>query len=190
MSLEDLLAEVRGCRACAGKLPGEPRPVLQASSTARLLIASQAPGTKVQQSGIPFSDRSGERLREWLGITADLFYDARRIAIIPMGFCYPGRAAGGDAPPRPECAPLWREPLLAQMPDLRSTLLVGAHAQAAALGPGRMLDRVRDFRRYLPRYFPLPHPSWRSQLWMKQNPWFEAEVLPNLRDHVRAILEL
>lgn len=187
--LEDLARSVRACRACAGLLPGEPRPVIQVSPSARLLVASQAPGSKVHASGVPFSDDSGARLREWMGVTDAQFYDERRIAILPVGFCYPGRAAGGDAPPRPECARLWRGDLVAAMPQVRLTLLVGSYAQADALGPGRMTERVRRFRDFLPHYFPLPHPSWRSRIWMRDNPWFEAEVLPELRAHVASALE-
>ena len=188
MTLEALLAEVRGCRACADALPLGPRPVVQISSTARILVASQAPGTKVHASGIPFDDASGDRLRDWMGVPAETFYDARRIAILPVGFCYPGRNGGGDAPPRRECAPLWRSRLLAQMPHLRLTLLVGTYAQTDALGPGRMTDRVRNFRKYLPHAFPLPHPSWRSQVWAGKNPWFETDVLPALRKEVQRVL--
>jgi uracil-DNA glycosylase len=187
-TLDALLKEVRACRACADVLPLGPRPVVQISATARILVASQAPGTKVHESGIPFADASGERLREWMGVSTDQFYDASRIAIVPMGLCYPGRARSGDAPPRPECAPLWRGRLLAQMPGLRMTLLVGSHALAGALGPGAMTDRVRSFRDHLPAMFPLPHPSWRSRHWAAHHPWFEAEVVPALRDAVRAAL--
>ncbi len=159
-----------------------PRPVVQMSATARVLISGQAPGTKVHESGVPFSDASGERLREWMGLSEDQFYDTSRVAILPMGMCYPGRLpAGGDAPPRPECAPLWRARLLSQMPGLRLTLLVGAYAQVYALGPGSMTERVRDFQTYLPKYFPLPHPSWRTRAWATKNPWFESDVLPELR---------
>ena len=184
-----LLAEVRECRACAPVLPLGPRPVLQASASARILIASQAPGTKAHHSGLPFRDASGNRLREWMRLSVDEFYDAHRVGIIPMGLCYPGRLpAGGDAPPRPECAPLWRDRLLAQLPNLRLTLLVGAHAQTAALGPGRMTARVMDYRAHLPAVFPLPHPSWRTRFWAEKNPWFEAEVLPALREAVQCAL--
>jgi len=188
MRLEALLAEVRACRTCADALPLGPRPVVQISSTARILVASQAPGTKVHASGVPFDDASGDRLRDWMGIPAESFYDGRRIAILPVGFCYPGRNGGGDAPPRRECAPLWRARLLARMPNLRLTLLVGTYAQVDALGPGRTTNRVRNFRDYLPHAFPLPHPSWRSRLWAQKNPWFEAEVLPQLRKEVRHAL--
>ena len=188
-TLDSLLDEVRACRACADVLPLGPRPVLQISATARILIASQAPGTKVHESGIPFSDASGDRLREWMGASADQFYDESKIAILPMGLCYPGRqSGGGDAPPRPECAPLWRGRLLAHMPDLRLTLLVGTHAQTDVLGPGKMTERVMSFRDYLPTIFPLPHPSWRSRHWAAKNPWFDADVLPLLRHAVQDAL--
>lgn len=183
-----LLTRIRACRVCADELPNEPRPVIQISRSARILIASQAPGSRVHQTGKPFSDPSGDRLRDWMGISADQFYDEQLIAIVPMGLCYPGRATGGDAPPRPECAPLWREQLLSQLPDLRLTLLVGTYAQRAALGTGRMVDRVRNFENYLPAYFPLPHPSWRSQIWMKNNPWFQVDALPCLRARLKEII--
>ena len=189
MTLDDLAAEVRACTACASVLPLGPRPILRVSTTATILIASQAPGTKVHVSGTPWTDASGVRLRTWLGMTPDEFYDPARVAILPMGLCYPGRLPqGGDCPPRPECAPLWRRRLLDAMPVLRLTLLVGSYAQADALGPGRMTDRVRDFRQYLPRYFPLPHPSWRTGVWEKNNPWFVSDVLPALRAEVRQVL--
>ena len=188
-TLNSLLDEVRACRACADVLPLGPRPVVQISATARILIASQAPGTKVHESGIPFSDASGDRLREWMGVSVDEFYDESKIAILPIGLCYPGRQpGGGDAPPRPECAPLWRGRLLAHMPDLRLTLLVGAHAQTDVLGPGKMTDRVMSFRDYLPTIFPLPHPSWRSRHWAAKNPWFDADVLPLLSHAVQDAL--
>jgi uracil-DNA glycosylase len=187
-SIDSLLADVRNCRACGDLLPLGPRPVLQMSPTARIMIASQAPGTKVHASGIPFSDPSGVRLREWMGITTDEFYDERCIAIVPMGLCYPGRSKSGDAPPRPECARLWRVRLLESMPALRLTLLVGSYAQNHVLGPGALTDRVRNFRAYLPTYFPLPHPSWRVAIWARKHPWFENEVLPGLRASIRQIL--
>nr|WP_167303580.1 uracil-DNA glycosylase family protein [Sphingobium vermicomposti] len=186
---EDLVASIRGCRACAHLLPVEPRPVIQVSPQARLLIASQAPGSKVHASGIPFSDPSGDRLRDWMGVTSKTFYDASRVAIVPVGFCYPGRARSGDAAPRPECARLWRKGLLTQMPRIKLTLLVGTYAQENALGAGRMTERVRRFREFLPKYFPLPHPSWRSRMWASANPWFELEVLPELRRRVQDVLE-
>ncbi len=185
-TIDSLLREIRACRTCADVLPMGPRPVVQMSATARVLIAGQAPGTKVHESGIPFSDSSGDRLREWLGMSGDQFYDGSAVAILPMGMCYPGRLiTGGDAPPRPECARLWRERLLSHMPALRLTLLVGNYAQVYALGPGTMTERVRGFSNYLPKYFPLPHPSWRTKSWVVKNPWFETEVLPALRLAVR-----
>ncbi len=188
-TLDSILSEVRACRACVDVLPLGARPVVQLSSTARILIASQAPGTKVHASGIPFSDSSGDRLREWTGLSPDQFYDADTVAIMPMGFCYPGRlSAGGDAPPRPECAPRWRAKLLEQMPTLRLTLLVGTYAQADVLGPGKMIERVMGFRDYQPSYFPLPHPSWRSRIWAAKNPWFEMDVVPALRLAVQQAL--
>lgn len=159
------------------------------SVTAPLLIASQAPGTKVHASGTPWTDESGKRLRTWLGMTPEDFYDGRRVAILPMGLCYPGRLPnGGDAPPRPGCAPLWRERLLGLMPQLRLTLLVGTYAQDYALGRGTMTDRVRAWRDHLPRYFPLPHPSWRTGFWETRNPWFQADVVPGLRAEVARVL--
>ena len=143
----------------------------------------------MHQSGIPFSDASGNRLRDWMGVSCDEFYDASRVAIVPMGLCYPGRVQdGGDAPPRPECAPLWRARLLAQMPDIRLTLLVGTHAQTHTLGAGKMIERVMGFREHLPAVFPLPHPSWRSRHWAASNPWFDTDVLPALRQAVRNAL--
>jgi len=188
-TFDSLLSDVRACTACIDVLPMGARPVIQLSPTARILIASQAPGTKVHRSGIPFSDPSGDQLREWMGLSAGQFYDARSIAIVPMGFCYPGRLpAGGDAPPRRECAPLWRAKLLEQMPALRLTLLIGTYAQVHVLGRGKMADRVMGFREYLPKHFPLPHPSWRSRVWATKNPWFEADVLPALRSAIREAL--
>ena len=164
--------------------------MFRASATARLLIVGQAPGTKVHETGIPWNDPSGDRLRLWLGMDRETFYDERSIAIVPMGLCYPGRLAnGGDAPPRPECAPLWRERLLALMPDIRLTLLIGTYALTHVLGRGAMTHRVRDFRAHLPRYFALPHPSWRTTAWERRNPWFAADVLPALRQEVAAALD-
>ena len=163
--------------------------MFQVSETARLLIIGQAPGTRVHETGIPFNDASGERLRGWMGIGRDVFYDAARIAIMPMGFCYPGRLPkGGDAPPRPECAPLWRARLLGMMPGLRLTLLVGSYAIADALGPGRMGARVARFRDLLPARCALPHPSWRTLAWERRNPWFATDLLPALRAELARVL--
>jgi uracil-DNA glycosylase len=188
-ALARLAAEIRACRACADHLPLGPRPVFRASATARLLIAGQAPGTKVHETGIPWNDPSGDRLRNWLRMDRETFYDDSRIAIVPMGFCYPGRLPnGGDAPPRPECAKLWRARLLALMPEIRLTLLVGSYALAHVLGRGAMTDHVRGFQVQLPHYFALPHPSWRTTAWERRNPWFAEEVLPALREEIARAL--
>ncbi|NHN90520.1 uracil-DNA glycosylase family protein [Acetobacter sicerae] len=188
-SLDELVARIRACTVCAQSLPLGPRPVLHVSPRARLLIASQAPGTKVHETGVSFNDASGDRLRQWLGMDRNTFYDTEKVALVPMGFCYPGRLPkGGDRPPRPECAPLWREQVLSELHDIQLTLLVGSYAQNYVLGPGRVSDRVAHFRDYLPRYFPLPHPSWRTGAWEKRNPWFGDEVLPTLRQEVARIL--
>jgi uracil-DNA glycosylase len=191
-SFEALLARARACRVCAKDLPLGPRPVLRLAESARLLIVGQAPGTKVHATGIPWNDPSGDRLRGWLALGRDAFYDAARIAILPTGLCYPGRLPrGGDAPPRPECAPLWHAPLRAHLRNLRLTLLVGSYAQAHDLGARRaatMTETVRRFADYLPEFFVLPHPSWRTLGWAKRNPWFEQEVIPELRRRVRAAL--
>ncbi len=187
-----LLAEIRACTICAPDLPLGPRPVLRASPTARIMIIGQAPGTKVHESGVPWDDASGNRLREWLGLDAETFYDEARIAIVPSGFCYPGRLErGGDLPPRPECAPRWHPPLLDAMPNIALTLLVGLYAQAYYLGKRRrktLTETVQAWRDYLPKYFPTPHPSWRSANWLKKNQWFEAETLPEIRQRVQALL--
>jgi uracil-DNA glycosylase len=177
------MAEAGACVLCAKHLPLGPRPVFRLSATARVLIVGQAPGTKVHASGIPWNDRSGDRLRQWMAIERDDFYDIGRIAILPMGLCYPGRLPnGGDAPPRPECAPLWHDRLLGLMPNIELTLLVGSYAQGRYIGgKATMTDTVRDFRDHLPRYLPLPHPSWRTTAWERKNPWFADEVLPALR---------
>jgi uracil-DNA glycosylase len=188
-----LLKDIRACRICAGKLKHEPRPVLRASATARLCIASQAPGTRVHASGMPFTDPSGDRLRDWLGMDKETFYDERRIAIVPMGFCFPGLDPdGGDLPPRKECAPQWHDKVFDQLPGIKLTLLVGTYAQAWHL-KGRtkpnMTETVKAWRDYGPKYLPLPHPSWRNNAWIKKNPWFEAELLPHLRRRVSRILK-
>ncbi|MFN9731872.1 MAG: uracil-DNA glycosylase family protein [Pseudomonadota bacterium] len=179
-----LLREVRACKLCAAHLPLGPRPVLRASTTARLLIVGQAPGTRVHATGIPWNDPSGDRLRDWMGIDRDAFYDADRIAIVPMGFCYPGRGPSGDRPPRPECAPTWHPRLLALMPAIEAALLVGRYAQAHYLGAAcrpTLTETVQAHADYGPRFLPLPHPSPRNVGWRLRNPWFEAEVVPALR---------
>ena len=191
----DLLAEIRACRHCEAALPLGPRPVLRASSSARLLIVGQAPGTRVHASGIPWNDPSGDRLRQWLGLEAEQFYDESTIGIVPMGFCYPGRGRSGDLPPPPDCAPLWHQRLLDRMPALELLLLVGSYAQnyylvrSGIAPPGETLGgRVQRWREFGPRYFPLPHPSPRNTLWLRRNPWFESEVVPALRARVNEVL--
>lgn len=185
-------AEIRACTLCAPHLPLGPRPIFQLSATARLLITSQAPGTRAHASGIPFDDPSGDRLRDWLGLDRAAFYDAARVAILPVGLCYPGRLPrGGDAPPRPECAPTWHPRVLPTLRDVRLRLLVGGHAIRLVLGKAVSLEEaVRGHEGYLPGVFPLPHPSWRTRAWAKRHPWFEAEVIPRLkREVVRALCE-
>lgn len=192
-SLERLLARIRACRLCEHELPLGPRPVLRASRTARLLIVGQAPGTRVHETGIPWNDPSGDRLRSWLGIDREIFYDVSRIAIIPMGYCYPGRnERGGDLPPRQECSDTWLSHLLAHLEHVELTLLVGGYAQQhylGALAKASLTETVRAFWDYLPRYFPLPHPSFRNLRWLKQNPWFEGEVIPELRKRTHCLLD-
>ena len=191
-ALGALLREIRSCQICAETLPLGPRPVLRASTTAKLMIIGQAPGTKVHESGIPWNDQSGDRLRSWLAIDHEVFYDESQIAIVPMGFCYPGRhARGGDLPPRPECAPAWQPRLLPHLSTVELTLLVGQYAQKWHLGGRRhktLTGTVRAWTEFGPEYFPLPHPSWRTMAWARRNPWFESEVLPELRARVQAIL--
>lgn len=165
--------------------------MVRVGAKARVVLIGQAPGAKVHASGIPWADDSGDHLRAWLGVDQHTFDDPDAFAILPMGFCWPGRRKGGDLPPRPECAPQWHEALLSRLPDVRLTLLIGRYAQAAYLADGgkrSLTDTVRDFRAHLPARLPLPHPSWRSRLWMAKHPWFEAELLPVLRERVRAAL--
>src|SRR5579863_2606471 len=191
-ALDKLFAEIRGCTVCAKHLPLGPRPVVRGSPSARLLILSQAPGTKVHDTGLSFNDRSGDRLRQWLGLDRETFYDEARVAVLGMGFCYPGRdAKGGDLPPRPECAPLWHPRLLAELPKAELTLLVGSYAIDYYLPETRrpsMTETVRNWRDYLPAYWPLPHPSWRTTLWEQKNPWFKRILLPELRRRVKELL--
>jgi uracil-DNA glycosylase len=188
--LARVLEEVRACRLCAGRLPLGPRPVLRAGASARLMVLSQAPGTRVHETGLSFNDRSGDRLRQWMGIDRDAFYDEARVAIMPMGFCYPGRdAKGGDLPPLRECAPLWHDKVLAHLPRLELTLLVGSYAINHYLEPRRsMTETVAAWRRYRPSHLPLPHPSWRTTAWEKKNPWFARDLLPELRRRVAALI--
>ena len=199
MSLDGLLRDIRACRKCAEAprlkpLPHQPRPVLQASRTARILIAGQAPGVRVHASGRPFTDPSGVRLRDWMGLDEAAFYDSRRVAILPMGLCFPGLdAAGGDLPPRSECAPLWRARLTAELPRIELIVCLGAHAMRWHMGkafPGSVDAAVNAWRAGLalePPVMPLPHPSWRNSGWLKRNPWFAAELVPELRARVAAL---
>lgn len=199
-ALQPLLAEIAACRRCIEQpkgrpLPHAPRPVLQASRTARLLVAGQAPGTRVHASGRPFTDPSGERLREWLGIGPEAFYDASRVAVVPMGFCFPGLDEhGGDRPPRPECAALWRARLMTALPRIELVLAVGLYAQKwhmGALARSSLTETVVNWRSGLalrPRVLPLPHPSWRNNAWLKRNPWFAEELLPVLRREVARLV--
>ncbi len=190
--LDSLLAEVHACRLCAKHLPLGPRPVVRIAGSARILILSQAPGTRVHETGLNFNDRSGDRLREWLAMDREIFYDQSRVAVLGMGFCYPGRdAKGGDLPPRPECAPLWHPRLLAELPKAELILLVGSYAIDYYLPETRhpsMTETVRHWRDYLPQYWPLPHPSWRTTAWEQKNPWFKRRLLPELRRRVADLL--
>lgn len=195
--LDRLTADIRSCRICVesplkAPLPHEPRPVLRVSRKARMCIVGQAPGTRVHASGTPFTDPSGDRLRDWMGVTPEEFYDVSRLAIVPMGFCFPGLdAKGGDLPPRRECAEAWRAQLFALLPQIELTLLVGQYAQAWHLGAARkesLTATVAAWREYGPRFIPLPHPSWRNNAWIRKNPWFEAELLPVLRREVRRLM--
>jgi uracil-DNA glycosylase len=200
--LAALVDRIRGCRICRDEprgapLPHEPRPVLRVSSNARLCLCSQAPGTRVHASGTPFTDPSGERLRAWMGVTPEEFYDANRLAIVPMGFCFPGlEASGGDLPPRRECAPAWREPLFKALPQFELVLLVGQYAQRWHLGKRAeksLTATVANWRAYVAdgnttKFLPMPHPSWRNNHWLKRHPWYEAELLPFLRAEVRRLM--
>ncbi|MEL6116223.1 uracil-DNA glycosylase family protein [Photobacterium sp. SP02] len=191
-ALAALLAQIRQCELCQAHLPLGPRPVIQASSEARLMIVGQAPGTRVHDTGIPWNDPSGDRLRRWLDLDRDTFYDPSRIAIMPMGLCYPGKGKSGDLPPRPECAPQWHGQVWPLLPNIGMTLLVGQYAQNYYLSdkPKPLTDTVKAWRRWAPTYLPLPHPSPRNTLWLKKNPWFETDVVPYIRDYVHQHLGL
>jgi len=189
ISLRRVSAEALACRRCSGSL--EPNPVFRARAAARLLIVGQAPGRRVHETGIPWNDPSGDVLRAWLAMDRETFYDARRIAIVPVGLCYPGTVDGADLPPAPRCAPLWQPKFRAALPRIELTLLVGSYAQKHYLGARRkssLTETVRAFGDYLPEFFPLPHPSWRNLAWRRKHPWFEREVLPVLRARVTAII--
>lgn len=189
--MKKLLREIRACTVCSKNLPLGPRPIVSASSSSQILIIGQAPGTKVHASGIPWDDASGNRLRDWLKIDTETFYDAKRIAIMPMGFCYPGKGKSGDLPPRPECAPLWHTILLDQMKEIKLTLLIGQYAQKNYLqekARSTLTKTVRNFGEYLPDIIPLPHPSPRNNIWLKRNHWFEELLLPELRKRIKEVL--
>ena len=189
--LANLLTEIRACTHCSEHLPLGPRPILETKRNARILIAGQAPGTRVHETGIPWDDPSGERLREWMRIDRGTFYDPSRIAIIPMGFCYPGRGKSGDLPPRPECAELWRDKLMAELPNIELVITIGQYAQAYHLGDLRkptLTETVKSWRDYDKKYVPLPHPSPRNNIWLKKNAWFEKELLPVLRRRTKKLL--
>jgi uracil-DNA glycosylase len=190
-TLDALLTAVRDCRACEAHLPLGPRPVLRAGETARILVVGQAPGVRVHTTGIPWGDPSGERLRAWMGVDKDVFYDESRVAIIPMGYCYPGRGNGGDMPPRRECASLWLDHLLAKLPRIELTLLIGQYAQRHFLASRRkpsLAETAKAWRQYAPQYIPLPHPSPRNQPWFKRHVWFEEQLVPMLQSRIKTLL--
>ncbi|EHD0098414.1 uracil-DNA glycosylase family protein [Vibrio vulnificus] len=192
MPLEPLLTQIRACQVCASALPLGANPVVQAHSEAKILIIGQAPGTKVHHTSIPWNDASGNRLRAWLDIEKQTFYNPKQIAIMPMGFCYPGRGQSGDLPPRKECAPLWHEALLKHLPNIELTLLIGQYAQNRYLSnkPKTLTETVQNWQAWLPDYLPLPHPSPRNTLWLRKNPWFEEQTVPYLRQQVHQRLSL
>ncbi len=189
--MEKLLTDIKACTVCANSLALGPRPVLHVSPESKILIVGQAPGTKVHKSGIPWDDQSGKRLRQWLDVDNDSFYDTANFGIVPMGFCYPGKGKSGDLPPRKECAPLWHQPLLDKLPKLELTLLIGQYAQNYYLqdqAQRTLTATVQNYRDYLPNYFVLPHPSPRNGIWLKKNEWFDKEVIPELKLIVASIL--
>ncbi|HAS41525.1 MAG TPA: IclR family transcriptional regulator [Microscillaceae bacterium] len=190
-TLEELLAEIRTCKVCEEHLPLGPNPVVSGQKTAKIMIIGQAPGTKVHASGVPWDDASGDRLRDWLQMDKEVFYDDAQVAIMPMGFCYPGRGKGGDLPPRSECAPLWHQRLLEQLPNIQLTLLIGQYAQKYYLGKKRkktLTETVKSYEEYQPNFFPLVHPSPRNAIWQSKNPWFNEDIVPALQATVQKIL--
>lgn len=189
--LTSLIDEVKSCTLCASELPFDPRPVIQIHQNAKILIAGQAPGKKVHESGVPFDDASGDRLRDWLGITKDVFYDAEKVAILPMGFCFPGSGKSGDFAPRAECAPAWRKQLLSHLNQVEVTIVLGRYAQQYHLGEASssVTDLVKSWQTYWPSVIPLPHPSPRNNIWLKKNPWFEIELLPSVRQRIIKVLK-
>lgn len=190
-SFSGLLTDVRSCSLCKAYLPLGPRPIVQLHPKAKILIAGQAPGVRVHGSGIPFNDPSGDRLRAWMGVGSDVFYDATKIAILPMGFCYPGTGKSGDLPPRPECAEYWRTKLIAQLPAIELTLVIGQYAQDWHLGKRQkdnLTETVRAWKDYWPDMLVLPHPSPRNNIWLKKNPWFETEILPPMKARISVLM--
>ena len=190
-SLSKLVKEIRSCALCTEFLPLGPRPVVQAGVSAKILIVGQAPGRRVHETGVPFDDPSGDRLRSWMGIEKEVFYDKNKIAIVPMGFCFPGTGKSGDLPPRPECAEIWRDKLLNLLPNVALTVVVGQYAQSWHLGKSNkdnLTETVRAWKEYWPRSVPLPHPSPRNNIWLKKNVWFEDEVLLHLKKKVKILL--
>ena len=191
-AFEGALRTVRACRLCAADLPFEPRPILQVHPGARILIAGQAPGRRVNESGVPFQDPSGDRLRDWMGVGKEVFYDAGKISILPMGFCYPGTGTSGDLPPRPECADKWRAGMLALLPRIQLTLVIGQYAMDWHLKDRQeatLTQTVANWKAFWPKVLVLPHPSPRNNIWLKKNPWFATDVLPKLRDRVGSLLK-
>jgi len=190
LALQQLIKQIQICTLCHSYLPQKPRPILNIGKNAKVMIIGQAPGTQAHESGIPWNDRSGDRLREWLNIDWETFYDTNRIAIMPIGFCYPGRLeGGGDKAPRPECAPTWHSRLLNQLPNIKLTLLVGLYAQAYYLDDFQTLtNTVENWKKYLPSFIPTPHPSWRTTAWQQTHPWFEKELIPELRGKISSLL--
>lgn len=191
LPFDELVRRVRACTLCAEYLPLGPRPVIQIAENARILVVGQAPGRRVHETGLPFNDPSGDRLRQWMGVTRDTFYDEQKLAILPMGFCYPGTGSSGDLPPRPECTPAWRQLLLDRLPNIALTLVIGQYAHAWHLPGSRrsVTENVRCWREHWPAVLPMPHPSPRNNLWLRRNPWFEGEVVPVLQGRVARLLE-
>lgn len=190
--MEDLLQNIRQCNICSKHLPLGPRPIVSAHPDSKIIIIGQAPGTSVHKTGIPWDDPSGKQLRKWLGVTDEVFYDETKIALVPMGFCYPGKGKTGDLPPRPECAPQWHKPLLNKLQNVELVILIGMYAQKYYLQKETkktLTETVANFKGYLPKYLPLPHPSPRNRFWLTKNPWFDVEVLPELRERVKKIVE-
>lgn len=190
LSFDELVTKVRQCTLCAEYLPLGPRPVIQLSESSRILVVGQAPGRRVHETGLPFDDPSGDRLRNWMGVSRDVFYDESKLAILPMGFCYPGTGKSGDLPPRPECAPAWREALLVRLKRIELTLVIGQYAHAWHLPDPKksVTDNVKEWKKDWPRVLPLPHPSPRNNMWLRRNPWFEQDVIPELQRRVLEIL--